>query len=183
MTHSIKTQGHSEQSRTMKNFFYKKGSTRTLSSKVSGFTLLEIIVVVAILGIILLTVLPQFSKSRETQVLNSAVGDVLSSLNQARAQTLASLDSSSYGVHFQADKVIIFKGAVFSAEDPDNQAVAILEPAMIEDVTLNGVGGSSGELYFARISGSPSKSGTVTLATPNAFRIITISATGGVSAD
>ena len=60
------------------------------------------------LGIIFSIAIPQFSKTRENQVLKSAVNDILSSLNKAQSQTLASADSSSYGVHFQSDKVIIF---------------------------------------------------------------------------
>src|SRR3989338_1858249 len=113
----------------MKNYFKK------------GITAVELLVVIVVLGIIFSVALSQFSKFRENQVLKTAVNDVLSSLNKARSQTLSSLNSSEYGVHFQSDRVIIFKGAVFSAEDPDNETISILAPAAIFDVTLNGVGG------------------------------------------
>src|SRR5664279_5464989 len=113
MTHSIKTQGHSEQSRTMKNF-YKKGITAP-----------ELLVVLVVLTILFSIVIPQFSKIRENQVLKSAVVDTLSSINKAESKTLASANSSSYGVHFQSTQVIIFKGTVFSSGDSNNETINI----------------------------------------------------------
>lgn len=156
----------------MKNNFYTK-----------GFSLLEAIITLAIIALMLAVVMPQFGKSRETQVLNTAVGDILSAVSQARAQTLASVDSSSYGVRFEADEVIIFKGTNFSANDPNNQNISIVSPASITDVTLAGASGASGDFFFNRLSGAPSKSGTITIASPNFSKIITITATGSANAD
>lgn len=156
---------------TVKNF-YKK-----------GITIIELLVVLAVLGIISSIVIPQFSKMRENQVLKSGVQDILSSLDKARSQTLASLNSSEYGVHFETDKIIIFKGTFFPADDPNNESISIISPASISNVTLNLVSGIPGEMYFNRLSGSPSKTGTVTISTTNYSKIITIWATGVVSAD
>lgn len=148
-----------------------------------GIGTIELIIIAAVLGIIVSVVLPQLSQSRERAVLNGAVGDILSSLNKARSQTLAGADSSAYGVRLEADKVIIFKGAVFSAGAPGNEEINILSPAGITNVTLGGVNGVSGELYFNRLSGTPSKSGTITLSSTSLTKVITISATGAASAD
>lgn len=172
MTHSIKTQGHSEQSRTMKKNFYKK-----------GITALEILIVLAVLGVVFAIVIPQFSKMRENQVLKDGVQDVLSSVNKARAETLSSLYSSEYGVHFQSDKVLIFKGKIFSAGDPNNETINITTPANISNVTFGGVSADSGDLYFNRLSGAPSTTGTVTVSANASSRIITISATGSASSN
>lgn len=153
----------------MKNFYEK------------GLTVIELLIIVAVLGVIILIVLPQFSKTRENQVLKSGVGDTLSSIDKARGETLSSLNSSEYGVHFQSDKVIIFKGKVFSAGAGDNETINIITPASISDVTLGGVSGTSGDIYFNRLSGSPSITGTVTISTTSYSKIITISATGVAS--
>lgn len=154
MTHSIKT------------YFYKR-----------GISIIEILVVIAVLGIIFSVMVPQFSKSREMQVLKSGVADTLSSIDKARGGTLSSLDSSSYGVHFESDKVIIFKGTVFSAMDANNETIDIATPATISNITLAS-GGS--DLYFNRLSGSPSTTGTVTVSTASYSKTITISATGAI---
>ncbi|MFA5840870.1 MAG: prepilin-type N-terminal cleavage/methylation domain-containing protein [Candidatus Paceibacterota bacterium] len=150
--------------------FYKK-----------GITVVELLVVLAVLGIIIAVALPQFAKIRENQVLKSTVEEVTSSLNKAQSQTLSSVGSSSYGVHFQSDKVIIFKGIVFSAVDLSNETIDIIIPASITDVTLGGVSGSTGDVYFNRLSGAPNQTGTITVSTTSYSKIITISATGIVS--
>ncbi len=155
----------------MKNF-YKK-----------GISAIEIFVVVAIVALLATVVIPQFSKIRERQVLKSAVSDILSSINKAQIKTLASVDSSSYGVHFESGKVIIFKGIVFSSSDLNNENVDLTSPANISNVTLAGVSASSGEIYFNRLSGVPNKSGTVTVSTTNFVKTITISAIGQASAN
>ena len=143
-----------------------------------GITALELLVVLGVLGIIFAIVIPQFSQIRENQVLKSATNDVLSSLNKARVQTLASMDSSSYGVHFQSDKVIIFKGIVFSAVASDNETINIISPATISAITLTG-GGT--DLFFNRLNGTPSVTGSIVISSTNFVKTITISATGSVS--
>jgi Tfp pilus assembly protein FimT len=141
------------------------------------------LVVIAVLGLIIAVFIPQFTKSRELQVLKSGVGDSLSSIDKARSETLSSLNSSSYGVHFQSDKVIIFKGTIFSADDANNETINIITPASISNVTLGGVSSTSGNIYFNRLSGMPSTTGTVTVSTTSYSRIITISATGIASSN
>lgn len=153
----------------MKNF-YKK-----------GMTIVEVLIVIVVLGAIFLIVAPQFSKIRENQVIKSGVEDLVSSLDQAHGDTLSSLNSSEYGVHFQSDKVIIFKGKIFSSEAPDNKTTYIVSPASITNVTFNGVSSTSGDVYFSRLSGAPSVTGTITISTDSYSKIITISATGVAS--
>ena len=146
-----------------------------------GITALEMLFVVSILGILFAIVLPQFSKMKENQVMKNATGEIISALHNAQSQSLASVDSVEYGVHFQSDKVIIFKGKIFSAEAEDNKIVNIILPASISDVTLNGASSTTGDIYFERLSGVPDKIGTITVSTSSMSKIITISATGAVS--
>lgn len=153
----------------MRNFYHK------------GTTVIELTILLLVIGLMAAVIIPQFSKTRENQVLKSGVADVLSSINKARGVTLSSLNSSEYGVHFQSDKVIIFKGKVFSAVAPDNETINIITPASISNVTFGGVSGTSGDIYFNRLSGSPSTTGTITISTSSFSKIITISATGVAS--
>ena len=152
-----------------------------INRRKQGIAVMELLVVIAVLGLIFFIVIPQFSRTRELQVLKSGAGDILSSLDKARSQTLASLNSSQYGVHFQSDKVIIFKGTIFSAENPDNETINIVAPANISDVTLSGASGTSGDVYFNRLSGMPNQIGAITISTFSFTKIITISATGAAS--
>jgi type IV fimbrial biogenesis protein FimT len=146
-----------------------------------GFTLVEMLVVLAIIAILLLIAIPQFNKFRQAEVLNAASRDVLSSLEKARSNTLSSVNSSEYGVHFQSDQVIIFKGLTYSVGAVTNESISISEPASITNVTLGGVSGSTGNVYFNRLYGAPSTTGTVTISTSSLSKTITISATGAAS--
>lgn len=150
--------------------FYKK-----------GMSVVEILITIAILTIIFLITIPQFSKMRENQVLKNAVGDITSSMNNAQAQSLASVDSSEYGVRFQSDRIIIFKGKIYDVNSAENKTVNIISPASISNVTLAGVSSTEGDLYFERLSGVPSKIGTITISTSSLSKIITISSTGSFS--
>ena len=143
-----------------------------------GITAVELLVVIAVLGIIFSITIPQFSKIRENQVLKSAISDILSSLNKAQSQTLASLNSSSYGVHFQSDKVIIFKGTAFSDSDLNNEIINIISPATISNIMLTE---GSENIYFNRLSGVPSVTGSIVISSTNFTKTITISAVGAVS--
>jgi len=152
-------------------------------SKQNGIGLIEVLVTIAVLGVLIAVTLPQFSKIKERQVLKAGVEDILSSLNRARANTLASVNSLNYGVRFESNQVIIFTGIVYSAGASDNKVVSISTPASITNVTLNASSGTSGELYFVRLSGAPSKTGTITIATGNYSKTITISASGAISSN
>ncbi len=146
-----------------------------------GITFIEILIVLLVIGILIAVILPQFSNIRENQVIKATVGDVLSTINKAKIQTLASVDSSSYGVHFQSDQIIIFKGSVFSALDINNEIIDIISPASISNVTFGGISDVSGDLYFSRIYGVPNTNGTVTISTPSSSKIITIYQSGNTS--
>lgn len=153
----------------MKNFYTR------------GISAIEIILVIGVLGILVLIVFPSFSSLRNSQLLKASVGEVLSSIDKVRSQTLSSLNSSEYGVHFQSDKIVIFKGKVYIANDTNNETIDIATPVTITNVTLGGVSGVSGDMYFNRLSGAPSVSGTITLGVDTTSKIITMYATGVAS--
>ncbi|HAS81080.1 MAG: hypothetical protein UR25_C0005G0005 [Candidatus Nomurabacteria bacterium GW2011_GWE1_32_28] len=148
-----------------------------------GISVIEILLVVAIIGILSLIVFPQFSKIKENQIFKNTIEDVVSTLHSAQSQSLASVDSFEYGVHFESDEIIIFKGNIFSESALDNKIIKIISPANISNVTLGGVSSSSGDVYFERLSGVPNKVGTITVSVPSTSKIITIYSTGAVGVD
>jgi prepilin-type N-terminal cleavage/methylation domain-containing protein len=155
----------------MKNFFKNQ----------RGMSIVEVLVVISVIGILTAVVLPQFSKVKENQVLKNAVSEITSALHNAQSQSLASKDFSEYGVYFESDKILVFKGKIFNVEAVDNSSISIVLPATISNVAFNGISATTGEIYFQRLSGAPSKVGTITVSTPSYSKLITISATGTVS--
>lgn len=143
--------------------------------------MIEILIAFAVLMVLIAIVIPQFSSIRSRQVLKNASQDALSALSKARAKTLASQDSTTYGVRFESNQIVIFAGTAYSAGASTNEVISVISPASITNVTLAGVSGSSGELYFNRLYGAPSKTGTITITSSSVTKTITISATGTAS--
>ena len=149
----------------------------------NGFTAIEMLLVISILGGLFLLIEPQFSKIKELQVVKNTTGEIISSLNKARSDTLASLNSSAYGVHFQSNQVVIFTGSSYSSSASTNKIVTVSSPVRISGVVFGGVSASSGDVYFNRLTGTPSITGTITIASTNYSKIITLSATGIASSN
>jgi len=150
---------------------------RNLNQK--GITISEILLAIAIIGILAVLVLPGFAKIKKVQVLKSATENIVSIVGKARSQTLSSLDSSEYGVHFGSDEIVLFKGTSYSESDPNNKNTEIIFPASISSISLTG---EAVDLYFNRLSGLPSVSGTITVSVPGlSSKTITISAMGFAS--
>lgn len=142
---------------------------------------MEIIIVIAIIGILIAIVFSGLSETKNQQVLKSTVEDVVSMINKARSQTLASLNLNTYGVHFDSDKITLFSGTTYSANNSSNEVVNISVPASISNVSLTG---GATDFYFNRLTGVPSKNGNITIsisANNNLTKTITLSPTGGVS--
>ena len=145
---------------------------------IKAFTLIEILFVISILGILLAIVLPQFNNMRSNQILNSSVADIVSVINKASSQSLASLDSSVYGVRFDSDKVTIFKGTSFDVNSPTNEIVLVNSPASISNISLTG---GVASFYFNRLTGIPSATGNVTVTVSSVSKSITIDSLGKIS--
>jgi prepilin-type N-terminal cleavage/methylation domain-containing protein len=145
-----------------------------------GISMLEIIIAITVIGIIVAIVIPQFSKLRNAQIIKSSGQEIFSLVERARSQTLASLDSSEYGVHFENDKAVLFKGIVYSGNSSDNEEVEITHPAEISNINLSG-GATS--VYFTRLTGIPSVSGNIEISIPgqNTMKIISIATSGAIS--
>ena len=151
--------------RNLVYFLRDKILRNTMVNKISngmkkGFTIIEALVVIVILTVISVIVIGSFTKFNNNQSLNTAVSEITSTLNQARANTLASYDNLSYGVHFQSDKIILFSGGVFSSSDPDNKEIVLSTKVSISNITLAG-GGS--DIIFKRLTGKTDQDGTITL--------------------
>lgn len=144
-----------------------------------GFTLLEVLVALALLAILFAIILPRFSGDKELQTINSTSQDIVSALDKARSETLASVNATTYGVYFTPTQIIVFSGTSYTAS-PSNaiETISISSPATISDVYLNSTDATSGTVYFNRLNGLPSASGTITVSTTNYSQTINILNTG-----
>jgi|GEM_PF-753430 len=147
-----------------------------------GIMILEVILVTAVVVIMAAVAYTELTKIKQAQVLKNAVEDIVAAANKAKSETLASLESSEYGVQFTSSSVVIFKGQSYvDADHSFDEVLSIISPAGISNINLSS-GGT--DFYFERLSGMPSKTGTVTVSVAGSASLtktITVSATGSLS--
>lgn len=154
--------------------------------KNKGISIIEILAVISIIAILLVIVLPNLSNFRNERTLTNTTQDIISVLNKAKSDTTSSLNSNSYGVHFETDRVVYFIGTTYNGADAGNIVTSIDSSVTIPlsgGINLNG-GGS--DVMFTRLTGDTTNYGTIVVRlTSDATRqkTITVSKTGAVSSN
>ena len=123
-----------------------------------GFTFIELLVVIGVVAILASGVLIAYRAASGRIELKTNAFKIVDVLNLARQRTIASLGASNYGVHFETNQFVLFKGTVYNASDPNNIFYSLPAALEIADVSLAG-GGS--EVVFDRITGKTAQSGSL----------------------
>ena len=140
--------------------------------------MIEIMVVLAVLGVLLSVVIWSFSSFRDSRLLENSIGDALSLIDEARMKTISSYNNMQHGVHFETSRVVLFKGTTFSESDLDNKEVSIHPLIEIFNISLNN---SSSDLVFQRINGKTDNYGSIVIrvkSNPSRAKQININSTG-----
>ena len=147
-----------------------------------GITFIEVLVTISIILIISGIVFLNLSSFRNQQSLKNTAVDIVSILNEAKQNTLSSLNSTNYGVHFEQDSVTLFIGAVYSSDSVTNKTTIFDSSVLIPAQGGINVGGGD-DVVFERLTGE-TIGGTITLqssADASKQKIINISKTGLVN--
>lgn len=128
--------------------------------KKKGFTILEILIVIAISAILMVGGMSAYSHFTKKKSLELTTQTIASYLKDARSFTVASKGDTTYGVHFETNRIVLFSGATFSDVATDNREHTL--PGNIEISTINLNGGGS-DVVFQRLTGATSQYGTTTL--------------------
>ena len=146
-----------------------------------GISVIEILIVIAVIGILVAIVVPNLTRFRNEQSLKNISADIVSLLNEARNNTISSVNSSQYGVYFESGRAVLFVGSTFTEPNSTNKELSFSSAVTIQSsggISLNG-GGST--VVFSRISGDTSNYGTITIqlvSDSSRQKIITIGKTG-----
>lgn len=135
-------------------------------------------IAVAVVGILAALGFSHLTAGNERQALALDAEKVLSVLATARGQTLAAKDGFSYGVHFEDRKIVLFRGASYSAGDATNKIYPFADAVHLASTAL--VGGGA-EVKFNKLTGATAQSGTLTLALlrdATLTKVLTVFATG-----
>ena len=139
-------------------------------------TLLELVVIVAIVGLLITVVVLPLVRFRQQQALQNSTNAVVAVLNDARTKTLAAVNNTAYSARIESDRIILFTGTTYSSSASTNETILFETP-----VTGTASFGTTA-VSFARLTGIASTSGIITLSIPNGTtRTITISTSGTIT--
>lgn len=137
---------------------------KNMRNTLGGITLIEILVVIAISAILSVGSMAAYSNYNKKKSFELSIQNVGSLIEEARFITLASKDSSVYGVHFESGRAVLFKGATFSEPSSDNKEYTLPNIVEISVIDLNGGGNN---VVFDRLTGETSQYGTTTISLVN----------------
>ena len=149
----------------------------TRFSRIFGFTLVEVLVVIAILGGIVGLAIPFYQSFQVGSQLDNTTQEIVGSLRSSQMRAMASKAFTSHVIHFGSGNFIVFQGASYNPGDILNEesevpSVISITPSMGSDV------------IFSAIRGETSNGGVITISATNGeSRTITINDIGVVDAD
>ena len=135
-----------------------------------GFTLIELVLVVAIFAILAFTVAPYLSDSLDRRDIDLMTSQMTDALHEAQATVMSGKDNSRFGVHFESTKFVFFEGSTYSAADANNVVHTFSGRVSISAISLSpggsctvAVGVGNCDVHFRNHYGSPVETGSVTV--------------------
>ncbi len=142
----------------------------------AGFTFIEVLIVIALLGVIAGFAIPFYQSFQVASNLDNTAQQLVSTLRLAQARAMASESLSDFGVHFESQQYVLFKGNSYNPADPFNESYNIAGTLTIS----SGVGS---EVVFTAVNGNTTNTGSVQISTSGGkLRTITINEMGMVDA-
>jgi len=146
-----------------------------------GFTFVEVLIAISVLIIISGLVASSFNFFKQQSALDGAAQEIIHALRLAQNKTLASEGDSNFGVYFEANVFVIFKGPTYSASSPDN-TIYNLDPSL--GISAVNFGGAVAYVLFERLTGMTANYGSLVIeqvSDPSRNKTIYIDRSGIVS--
>ena len=147
-----------------------------------GITLLEIIMVVAILISLSAAAIPIFGNLQPATQLNEEVSQIIQTLRIAQVRSVARLNNSAHGVFFEInpgpDRFILYQGPDFSFRNSNFDRIIKLSDSLSFSTQLSSTGT---DVNFAKGVGTSSTTGLITVTSGiSGSKIIKINAAGSI---
>lgn len=142
---------------------------------IRGFSFVEIMVVVAVLLLLGAIAAISFQSLNERLLLRQAASDLAFHLEEAKAASVAGEGAAPHGVHFEADRYVVFTGEEYDVDDGAN-VTHLLDGRLSLDADI--IDGED-SIVFHRITGAASNAATITVMTVGGDRSRTVVVGGG----
>lgn len=153
-------------------------------NKNKGISLIEILGVISIMTIISAIVIINLSSFKRDQVLKNTAIDIVSMLNKAKQNTLSSINSNNYGVHFETNKITLFIAPTYTQGTSTNEVINF--SGIVQIPTFGGINvGGGNDVIFERLTGETIGGTIVIQETSNTSKrkTITIGKSGIISSN
>ena len=130
-----------------------------------GFSLIETVMVVAVIGIVAYASLGSLRQARNRTLLGNAQATILHAFEGARSRAVTGVGTGDHGVHLEPDRIVAFEGSAYTG--------AGFETLLPLSIATDQV---SSTIVFHRLSARSSASTTVVI-TSNAGSTSTVSVT------
>ncbi|OGC56118.1 hypothetical protein A2797_02025 [candidate division WWE3 bacterium RIFCSPHIGHO2_01_FULL_48_15] len=119
-----------------------------MQAKLAGFTLVELLVFLGLAAVAGTISAPALFQFLSRGYFTNGVEVVVRTLRTAQAYSVSGRDDSSWGVHFEPGKLVLFKGTSYATRDPSFDA----ETALNSSLVIEGWQ----DVYFNKLRGLPS---------------------------
>lgn len=138
-----------------------------------GFTLIEVLVVITVLGLLISISTVGFTNFRTHESLRIALSGVVEATRRAQVSAIEAKGDSEWGVFFQSDRVVVFKGSSYASRDNSYDQTLVVPGGVV-------ISGLS-EVVFDKLRGTTTNIGIITLTNSYGTSNITINDKGTLS--
>ncbi len=142
------------------------------SQRQSGFTILELILSVAVIGIISASSMPLFLSMQTRNELDIGANAIVSSLRRAQTLSIAMDADNAWGGSVQTGSITIFCGTSYVLRVRTCDETFAISTAIVPSGLT--------EVVFSKLTGDPQQTGTFTLTSGSNVRTVVINAKGTI---
>ena len=141
--------------------------------KRKGFTLVELILVIGLAALVGAVSAPALSSFLARGYFTDGVEKIVRTLRTAQNYSFSGKEDSSWGVHYEPGKLVLFKGLDYATRDPSFDAETNLPSAVVVTGWV--------DLSFERLRGLPSATPNILIEVLGRAGFVSVGAEGAIN--